>query len=888
MGKSLLLAEAKSVAAAQGFSVAAAAANDLERLMPLSLLSAALEDSPEALATFAYGADAGDMRMRLIGRLQARLEERVSAGPALVALDDVDKADPVTLIALRILTHHLASHHLVWLLARSSEGSPDVKGLFDLLEGEGAVRIDLRPLTDDAVVALTGEVLGAEPDAGLLKLAAGADGNPLVLGELLVGLREEGALRISDGRVTLVSDRVPGRFRVLIADRVGSLGPPARQLLEAGAVLGASFALEDAAEMLGLPPAALAPAVEEAIAAGVVVANGEAIAFRHMLLWHAVMDAIPAPVLRALHSQIGEILLQRGGSAMPAAMHLLNGARRGDSRLLDGLSRAAREIMRPSPQIAADLAVRALDLTDPADPGRDDRLLSAVETLSAARRLPEATRLINAALARPVPVALRARLRYALSSILLLTGRADEARSEAEAVLAMSHLPGWLRDEARVLLLRALAALPDERSAAEQSAAILAEPEKETEELVLAALAVRAAISWDEGRLAEGLEFSREAVARVVPDPFDARTFQPYIDLASRLVDVCEFEEATAMLAVADNIGNGHAGGEAGPTLLRARLDLAAGRLDDAVAEAQAVLSVSALLGPSPYLPLAESTLALVALRRGELHAAEIHQQKASRYAVADDPRRVRERVAVVTAQLAEARYGPRAALDGLVSIRGEIPGDRWPLADEPTIAPWLVRTALAADDGARATAVATIADEVARGNETIPAMASVAAHSRGLLSRDADLLAQAAERHADLWLKATAAEDLGVLLVRTGQLPAAIERLDQGLVGYECSGATRDVARVRRRLRRLGVRRRHWSTADRPRQGWDSLTDTERSIAKLVSEGLTSRQAAEQMFISAHTVTYHLRQIFRKLSIGSRVELARLTAEHARGPAQD
>ncbi len=83
------------------------------------------------------------------------------------------------------------------------------------------------------------------------------------------------------------------------------------------------------------------------------------------------------------------------------------------------------------------------------------------------------------------------------------------------------------------MLLQALSELPDKRSAARQSMAILAAPEGKSDVVMLAALAVRAAISWDEGRLAEGLELSRQAVARVKRDPLDARAFQPYLDLAS-------------------------------------------------------------------------------------------------------------------------------------------------------------------------------------------------------------------------------------------------------------------------------------------------------------------------------------------------------------------
>jgi len=76
--------------------------------------------------------------------------------------------------------------------------------------------------------------------------------------------------------------------------------------------------------------------------------------------------------------------------------------------------------------------------------------------------------------------------------------------------------------------------------------------------------------------------------------------------------------------------------------------------------------------------------------------------------------------------------------------------------------------------------------------------------------------------------------------------------------------------------LRKLGVRRRHWAVEIRPTTGWLSLTGTECAVSELVAEGLTNQQVAEQMFISVHTVAFRLRQVFRKLGISSRVELAR------------
>ena len=68
---------------------------------------------------------------------------------------------------------------------------------------------------------------------------------------------------------------------------------------------------------------------------------------------------------------------------------------------------------------------------------------------------------------------------------------------------------------------------------------------------------------------------------------------------------------------------------------------------------------------------------------------------------------------------------------------------------------------------------------------------------------------------------------------------------------------------------------------------GWASLTGTEHAGYDLVAQGLTNRQTAEQMFISEHTVAFHLRQVFRKLNIRSRVELARRSGKMFIRPAE-
>jgi DNA-binding CsgD family transcriptional regulator len=63
-------------------------------------------------------------------------------------------------------------------------------------------------------------------------------------------------------------------------------------------------------------------------------------------------------------------------------------------------------------------------------------------------------------------------------------------------------------------------------------------------------------------------------------------------------------------------------------------------------------------------------------------------------------------------------------------------------------------------------------------------------------------------------------------------------------------------------------------------RKAWAGLTDTEQAVAELVSLGLTNEEVAGRIFLSRHTISFHLRKVYRKLGVGSRVELARFSIE--------
>jgi DNA-binding CsgD family transcriptional regulator len=884
VGKSLLLHESVREAASRGFSLAVGGADELGRqIQCFALLGALHEPSGQG--------DGGDSLRDLpdtvtgrIGCLRAQLERRIAAGPVLVSLDDLQWASTGTLLALRILPSELRRHPVAWILAQSTtRHDKECSLLFNLLESDGARRVTLEPLSDDAVAGLLMDAFGAPPDRGLLAFASRAAGNPLLLSELIVGLHDQNAVQISNARVQLASDQLPQPIQRLARQRLDDLSPLARHLVETAAVLGRSFVLEDATEMLGETSAALLPVIEEAMDAGIVVATDDTFSFRQDFMWRGITHLIPNPARKALHRQFAEILLNRGNSALSAATHLLEAAHSGDTATLAGLDKAAAATLQSSPQTAARLAVRALQLTAPADPRTLPRSVAAAEALTAAGQLEQGASLAHDALAQPLPPVPEARLRCVQSAIRCASGQALAAAAEAQRVLAQPELPDDLRGQAITAQLHATIGLRDNQTAGQVADAILAAADDHTRQVVTAAHVARAMISWDEGRFSEGLEGFRNAARHGPGVSPDARDFQPLLALAAGLVDLHRHSEAETAIRAADVETLRGIPAQAVPALLRARILLANGRLDDAATEGEHALVSAQALAAHSYTSVAQRVLGIIALRRGNLAAAAQYIAGPFIRMPHFTDAYARTTITVAEAQITEARNGPTAAIGQIREICTSLPAHLGTLLGDPAAPAWLVRSALAAGDYALAARVARLTDTLARGNPGVQVAAAAAGHSLGLLERDPAPLAQAAAQHQDPWARASATEDLGVLLSTQVNKELAIQHLGAALHGYEQAGAVIDMARIRRRLRRLGVRRRHWAPSEeRVVAGWESLTEAERKTSELVAQGLNNRQVADQMYVSAHTIASHLRQVFRKLNISSRVELARIVLEQA------
>jgi DNA-binding CsgD family transcriptional regulator len=523
--------------------------------------------------------------------------------------------------------------------------------------------------------------------------------------------------------------------------------------------------------------------------------------------------------------------------------------------------------------------LRALAVTEPTDDARLARTLTAVDALTRAGRTAEASQLTRVTITEMnAPRAQQAALRLNEAWISYATGRPEVAISEAEAVRGRAGLDEVLYAQADLVQLSAVLSLGDVDKTRQAAGAVMAH--RSDDAALAGALAAWAFIAWDEGRVADALGFVRAGIERAENQSSAPRRVHPRLALAAMLTALGEWDEAElAIDEAAEEIASTHDSlWAAGPLAARARLRLAQGRLDEADADAARALDQCAASGTQLFASGARVTRADVALLRGDVRAVPRLLRSNERGL------HPRAGFGCATRGWTDARL--RAACDGAVAAVQELdsvvtnsPSGRRLLL-EPGASAWFVRTALAAGDRSRAEVVVLGAELLAVDNPSCGVLATAALHARALLDQDAEALSEVALAHVHPLSRADAAADAGSAFADSGDRSVACEQLDVAMTAYVEIGMDREAARVRALLRELGVRRRHWRQEDRPVEGWKSLTETERRIAEAVSDGLTNRQVGVRLFLSRHTVDFHLRHVFCKLGITSRSELTLVAIE--------
>jgi hypothetical protein len=464
MGKSCLLRQAVDAAEWAEFLVGQGVGDELD-LAPLAPLRAAVRQITGAPLPLGYinAPASADMRLLMLKQLCEPLERQATRGPMLLTLDDLHWADPLTLLGIRWMVRDCTTYPLVWALSRTTDSGSvcALNNLYDGLERDGATRIMLEPLDEQAVAEIAADVLGATLGPDVLALSALAEGNPFQLVETLDKLNAEGTIQVIDGHARLASERLP-RVQTITRKRIDDLPPRTRDLVQVAGILGHTFTVHDLAAMFGKPTSDLMRMLDEAMTAGILVACADQVAFRHELLRRAVIETVAPPIRVALHREAAQMLLDSRGSAVPAAPHLIKSALAGDVSAIRGLDRAAREVLATSPQTALELSRRALEISDPTDPDRFDRVATAVHALTITGEVSEAIRLAREALGT-APPGMALRLRCALAYTLLLSDRPAEAVDEAEGVLARRELSEELRGIAESALFWGLLSLCDFR-----------------------------------------------------------------------------------------------------------------------------------------------------------------------------------------------------------------------------------------------------------------------------------------------------------------------------------------------------------------------------------------------------------------------------------------
>ncbi len=825
-------------------------------------------------------------------------------GVDVLVVEDAHWADPATLEFLLMLSATALAggeRRLSLVVTYRPDDVPDGSTLVRLTAHRPQVRVALKPLdvaqTQQLVMSMFATEVSPEFSSFLHERT---DGLPLAVEESVLQLADRRHVVRSGGQWTrraVEELEVPPTVRDLVLERVQRLDTAVRRVLEVAAVLAEPSSQALLVTVAGIGSAAGASGVSGALDCGLLheTAVGT-FAFRHVLALKAVAEATPVSERRLLHHRAAIALEE--DEHPPAARLSRHFREAGDieqwSRYAEMAANAALE--SGDEHTAIKLLNHLLTLVDrPSD-----------QRIRLARQLGEAIVHRSASLGEleiavhdtlhkivieeDLPEVERGEIRLLLGWLLEQLGEFDASSVEFEA--AASALKDRPASAAQAMLFLASPESPRSWSAAQHLAwldrAVALIPRVESESVRHRLLIDRAPTL-----LSLGQEAGWQAAAEI-PDSAPTLVEQHYIvrgrvNVAGYAIDWGRYDDARRQLAAANRMAHtlGRQRVTDHATWHQALLDWYTGAWKGLSERVTAVLESCET---HPLMRLEAGGLL------GAIHvAAGSHEPAEKRLReVVDEilPRHVIELTAAglpVTAlgRLWLANDAITEVLQLTDPVIDAIAGkDIWVLATD--VAPLHVEALVAAGRVEEATVLLRRFTTGLRERTAPGPLAALAtcraqvAEAGGASSRAADAFARA----ATAWAALPRPYDELLALERQGRCLLAANDPERGLAVLGRTqerlvelGARWDADRVAHLLRRHGVEvARTWR---RGRHGYgDELSPRELEVIRLVSRGLTNRQAAEALFISPKTVAHHLGRAMRKLDVSSRTALARAAAD--------
>jgi DNA-binding CsgD family transcriptional regulator len=915
IGKTVLLAAGRDAARAEGFRVLRARGAELERGFAFGLVRQLIEpmvagasqeerawllDGPAGVAARLLGlAGLGDglatatavvaePSFAVLHGLYWLCANLAAERPLALVVDDAHWADDSSLRFLLFLLPRLEELPAVVLLGARSAEAADNHGLLAALTMDPATEVvTVAPLSTSGVATLVAAGLGAEPEPGFARACWEATGGtPFLVRTLVEALRDEhiAPVAASAASVQNVATATLDRWAML---RLARLSPDATRLARAMAVLERAE-LDQAAPLADLALPDAARAAHLLIQAGIL--DEGPLRFAHPLLRGAIYRDIAINERAEAHGRAARLLARAHASPPRVAEHLLATVPASDGWTVEQLQAAGRDAAaRGAPESAAAYLRRALSEPPPPEleggillelgmaefsagqAGWHDHLKAAGESAG-----DDTTRIAAALL---------------FANILRCHNRAAEAIEVCDgtaALLDARDSEGRLKLEAMAVACGVLDASAAPSVAGRVGALLARSTERSAPHQCLAAAAYVAALAnHPAGQVADLALAAISAATLARPEP----SVPPWVPGGafrhpSAVVTLLWAERYDAAQALADTAvaeAQTSANGMILPMVLseRAWLALRRGDLSAAEADARALLDASGPPAPPISRNRASRVLAAVLVERGELEEAELTLKQ-----VSADPGIAGMASAIEHHTWGRLRFAQHRFSEALSDFQaaGEIATSG--LASSPSYLPWRSDAALAALAVGELCTARRLSDEelqLARAFGA-PRALGVALRAAGLVAggeRGKALLREAIEMLTgpDNRLElARAQADLGALLRRGNHRVEARRLLRQATDLAHHLGAAGLAQQAETELRAAGAKpRRVWLS------GLEALTPSELRIAQLAAGGLTNREIAHSLFITGRTVEGHLTNVFRKLDVKARSRLPAALATSAR-----